>query len=158
MNSELKTVRFSKAEFDVPKLAKELTALKALASRTPTPVTAQQLEQVEASSDLCNLFIQLNGNHVVGWCTITISLFEDRGHLGPIAVHKTGEHTGHGTALMNFALDYIWQNYSEIHRIDLSNRPSHDLERWYKKFGFVPRTQAEDDPTTVYRLNRPETM
>lgn len=158
MSTELRTVRFCKSDFDIKKLAVDLTELKSLASRTPTPVTEEHLEQVEQSGGVCNLFIQLDGEHVVGWCTITISLFEDRAHLGPIAVFKTGKNTGYGTQLMNYSLEYIWRNYSDIRRIDLSNRPSHDLEIWYKKFGFVSRTETENDPTTVYRLQRPETF
>jgi len=141
--------------FDLHTLSIQLTALKALASRSPTPVTTEDLLLVQNSGGVCNLFLQLDGDMVVGWCTITISVFEDRGHLGPIAVHKSGEHTGYGSSLLEFSLAYMWREYPNLRRIDLSNRPEHDLEHWYRKFGFIPRTETEGDPTTVYRLPRP---
>jgi|GEM_PF-6882052 len=152
----LQLIRFEEGSFsDLGNLAEQLTSLKALASRTPTPVIVEQLQQVLAAGDLYNLFLQLDGDVIVGWCMITVSVFEDRGHLGPIAVQKEGEHTGHGSPLIKFSLDYMWEHYADLRRIDLSNRPSHDLETWYRKYGFVPRTEAEGDPTTVYRAPRP---
>ena len=156
MKPALQIKRFTKAQFgDLESLAEQLTRLKALASRTPTPVTVGQLKQVSDAGDLSNLFLQLDGDIVVGWCMITISVFEDRGHLGPVAVLKEGLHTGHGSPLVEFSINYVWDNFPEVRRIDLSNRPDHGLETWYRKFGFVPRTEVESDPTTVYRLNRP---
>lgn len=154
--TELQVVRFDKETFsDLENLAEQLTVLKALATRTPTPVTVADLEQVSAAGDICNLFLQQNGEVVVGWCMLTTSLFEDTAHLGPIAVQKEGEHTGHGSPLLQYATHYTFQQYPSIRRIDLTNRPDHDLEQWYRKFGFVPRTEAENDPTTVYRMKRP---
>jgi len=155
---KLDVVRFEKSNFsDLEKLAADLTVLKALASRTPTPVTVADLEKVAAAGDVCNLFLQLDGEHIVGWCMLTVSLFEDTAHLGPIAVQKEGDHTGHGSPLMQFSIDYIFNTYQNIRRIDLSNRPDHDMEQWYRKFGYLPRTEEEGDPTTVYRLVRPQT-
>jgi len=153
MFKELEVRLFKAADFDLTLLAAQLTELKALASRALTPVTVQELEQVDTAGNVCNLFLQLDGEIVVGWCMITISVFEDRGHLGPIAVKKEGGHTGYGSSLMQFALDYVKENHPELRRVDLSNRPDHDLESWYRKFGFIPRTEVEGDPTTVYRLS-----
>lgn len=153
---KLHIVRFEKDSFtDLKSLAEELTVLKALASRNPTPVTVSDLEKV-LNSEVCNLFIQIDEDDVVvGWCMLTVSPFEDKANVGPIAVQKEGEHTGHGTPLIQFAIDYVFDSNPGVSRIDLSNRPQHDYSEWYRKFGFVPRTEAEGDPTTVYRLKRP---
>lgn len=151
----LQVVRFTTDDFpDLTALATALTELKAIVSRTPTPVTANDLEQIAAASAVCHLFIQLDEAVVVGCCMITVSLLEDRAHLGPIVVQKAGAHTGYGTQLMKTAIAYVWEHCPVVRRIDLSNRPDHDLATWYTKFGFSPRTEAVGDPTTVYRLTR----
>lgn len=131
---ELRVVRFTRNEFDLEQLAKWLTALKARASRTPTPVTAEQLDAIHDGDSTSVLLLQIApDNSVVGMCHLAVIYLEDRVHLGPICVQ---EGVGHGTALRDAAIEYVRERYRDIRRIDATNRPDHDLVGWYKKAGF----------------------
>ena len=148
----MNVIRYTKETFpDSAALAVELTALKALASRSNTPVTPEEIEQIAGASELCHLFLQVADSQVLGWCMVTVLPFEDRAHLGPIAVHKEPDRSGRGSQLLDTAIQFVENHCPTVRRLDLSNRPSHDLEAWYRSFGFVPRTEAAGDPTTVYR-------
>lgn len=147
---EVATVRFVADNYNLENLAATLTKLKTLVSRTPTPVTVEQLKAIAEGEHASVLLLQQIGSEVVGMVHLSINHLEDRAHLGPIVVDKT--RGGWGTPLMEDAIAYIKDNFPQLRRIDLSNRPSHDLANWYKKFGFVPRTEVSGDPTTVYRL------
>ncbi len=152
---ELQTELFTAEKFDLVDLAGRLTELKAFASRTPTPVTVEQLEAIASSPEICRLTLQLTPDRVVvGMVHLTIIPLEDRAHLGPICV-QLSEPRGHGTPLMEVAIADIWKHFPNVRRIDLSNRPAHDLASWYEKFGFVARTEETGDPSTIYRLPRP---
>lgn len=150
-HTNLRTVRFVAKEYNLPELAKILTNLKALASRTPTPVTVEQLEAIDQAQQVAVLLLQKSEEQVVGMVHVSINVLEDRAHLGPIAVDKSLG--GWGTPLMQDTIAYIKEHFPQLRRIDLTNRASHDLSVWYKKFGFVPRTKEAGDPSTVYRLN-----
>lgn len=152
----LKIVRFNTEDFDPALVAERLTFLKARASRTPTPVTVEQLREIEESSTSILLlqFAEVEGGKmIVGMVHIAIIYLEDRAHIGPIAVDTEATPRGHGTPLMEAAITYVKEHYPEIRRADLTNRPSHDLEAWYARFGFKGRTEQNADPTTVYRLS-----
>ncbi len=153
ISSSLETVRFIASDWNLESLAQRLTELKALASRTPTPVTVEQLEII-GGSELSVLLLQVEHGtqSVVGMVHLMVNFLEDRAHLGPICIDKESQPRGHGTALMESAIEYIKINFSGLRRLDLSNRPNHDLAAWYSKFGFVERTEASGDPTTMYRL------
>ena len=145
------TVRFVAAEYDLSALAATLTELKALTSRTPTPVTTEQLMAIDSAKEVAILLLQKQDDTVVGMVHLCINHLEDRAHLGPIAVNKPAG--GWGTPLMEDAIAFVKDSFPLLRRIDLTNRPDHDLGAWYQKFGFQPRTEATGDPTTVYRLN-----
>ncbi|MFT5849968.1 MAG: N-acetylglutamate synthase-like GNAT family acetyltransferase [Patiriisocius sp.] len=151
----LTIVEFKKENFDLTTLAERLTQFKASASRTPTPVTVEQLQAIDASPTNV-LLLQLAETEteplLVGMVHLSIVYLEDRAHLGPIAVETESLPRGHGTPLLEAAINHVKENFTGLRRLDLSNRPSHDLASWYKKFGFVSRTEETNDPTTVYRL------
>lgn len=153
--TELQIVKFSPADFDVPTLAETVTRLRATATRTPRPVTVEQLEAI-GNSETSVLLLQVadmdGESKVVGIVHLNISYLEDRAALGPICIDKESTPRGHGTPLMEAAIAHVKEHYPTLRRIDLTNRPDHDHEAWYKKFGFIPRTEAYGDPTTVYRL------
>ncbi len=148
----LTIVRFRPADFDLAALATRLTEFKGVASRTPTPVTVEQLQAI-GTSETNVLLLQMAGEIVVGMIHVAVIYLEDRAHIGPICVDTTNTPRGHGTPLMQAAIDYVTANFADLRRIDLTNRPSHDIGEWYKKFGFEPRTEAAGDPSTVYRLS-----
>lgn len=153
--SPLKVVKFDASLYDVSPLAERLTDFKALASRTPTPVTVDQLTAIsESKTGALLLQVAEEGDEqlVVGMVYVGVSYLEDRALIGPIAIDPKSTPRGHGTPLMEAAIDYAKKSFPSIRRIDLTNRPSHDLEAWYGKFGFKGRTEANSDPTTVYRL------
>lgn len=155
-NTPLKIERFNTEDFDPTVVAERLTFLKARASRTPTLVTEEQLREISESSTSILLlqFTEEGGEMlIVGMVHIAIIYLEDRAHIGPITVDTEATPRGHGTPLMEAAITYIKEHYPEIRRADLTNRPSHDLEEWYAKFGFKGRTEENADPTTVYRLS-----
>ena len=145
------TTKFVASEYDLAELSDTLSALKTLVSRTPTPVTIEQLKAIDEGEHVSALLLQKVDNEVVGMVHLSVNHLEDRAHLGPIVVNK--EKGGWGSPLMEDAISYIKTNYPDLRRLDLSNRPSHDHADWYKKFGFIPRTEESGDPTTVYRLS-----
>lgn len=151
----LEIVLFNENRFDLRELAERLTAFKASASRMPTPVTEAQLRDI-SNSPTNILLIQIAKDEetelVVGMVHISVVHLEDRAQIGPIAIDKDSTPRGHGTPLMEAAIEYIKAHFPDLRRIDLTNRPSHDLEVWYGKFGFKGRTEENGDPSTVYRL------
>lgn len=153
--TRLQIVTFHASDFDLATLAQTLTALKATATRTPTPVTVAQLEAIDASPTSILLLQTADtegGPLVVGMVHVAIIYLEDKAHLGPICVEKESTPRGHGTPLMEAAIAHVKANFPSLRRLDLSNRPSHDLTDWYQKFGFIPRTEAAGDPSIVFRL------
>ena len=148
---ELVIKRFVAGDYELSALAATLTKLKAMASRTPTPVTVEQLRAIDQAETVAILLLQINGAQVVGMVYISINHLEDRAHLGPIAVDKV--QGGWGTPLMEAAIAYIKEHFPQLRRIDLTNRPGHDHSAWYQKFGFKPRTAEAGDPSIIYRLH-----
>ncbi len=149
--TQLEIVSFVAGEHDLVVLAKVLSELKALASRHPTPVTVAQLRAISEAKDVAVLLLQVRAHEVVGMVYASINYLEDRAHLGPIAVHK--EKGGWGTPLMEAIIKYIKEQFPDPRRIDLTNRPQHDHSEWYKKFGFMPRSEVTGDPSVIFRLN-----
>lgn len=154
-DTPLKIVPFTPEAFNSTYVAERLTALKARATRTPTIVTPEQLQAI-ADSPTNVLLLQIaedDGETIlVGFVHIAIVHLEDRALIGPIAIDEDSTPRGHGTPLMETAIEYVKNNFPSVRRIDLTNRPSHDHAAWYQKFGFVGRTEENGDPTTVYRL------
>lgn len=153
--SPLEIVRFNAKEWDLSQLAARLSVFKASASRTPTPVTEAQLEAINDNpTSILLLQVVHDGKEklVVGMVHVAVIYLEDRALVGPIAIDKDSTPRGHGTPLMEAAIEYVKTHFPELRRIDLTNRPSHDLSTWYEKFGFKGRTEKNGDPTIVYRL------
>ena len=155
-NTPLQIVRFKAVDYNLDELAKRLTTFKSLTTRTPTSVTVDQLRAIDESPTNV-LLLQVGKDDdeqlVVGMVHLAIIYLEDRVHLGPICIDANSVPRGHGTPLMQAAIEYVKTNFVGLRRIDLSNRPSHDYTEWYKKFGFTPRTEETGDPTTVFRLS-----
>ncbi len=150
-DAQLEIIRFEAQQHDLTALAEVLSGLKALASRNPTPVTAEQLKAIDEAKNVAVLLLQRNKGEVVGMVHASINHLEDRAHLGPIAVDKTKG--GWGTPLMEAIIAHVREHFPDLRRIDLTNRPDHDYSDWYEKFGFKPRTPKSGDPSVIFRLN-----
>lgn len=151
--NEAQVTLFKAKDFDLSELSQTLTKLKGQATRTPTPVTVEQLEDIDSSpTSLLFLLQSSNERKVLGMIHANIIHLEDRAHIGPLSVDSNVTSRGYGTKLMEEAVSYIKDNFPDLRRIDLTNRPGHDLSGWYQKFGFVARTEENSDPSIIYRL------
>ena len=119
-DTPLEVVRFTADDFDLPALAERLTAFKASASRTPTPVTQKQLQDISDSpTNVLLLQIAKDGDEslVVGMVHVAVSYLEDRAHIGPIAIDKDSTPRGHGTPLMEAAIEYTKTHFPDLRRV-----------------------------------------